>query len=224
MSKNGKQNLAPFSYFQVIDHDPPILVIGFSARKGRLKDTRRNLVETGEGVISIVSEHMIEAVNATSLDIPYGVSEWDLSGFHTAPSSTVTPHRAKDAVFSIEGKLLEMKELDYGHGNQTEGDDKSHGALAIIQATRFWVREDALGGAHGDIDLAKLRPLVQLGGISYARLRETFELPRPGLEAEMNDPSKGLRPFLQDKAQPQLGRNASGSQHEEPAYLARGVE
>jgi flavin reductase (DIM6/NTAB) family NADH-FMN oxidoreductase RutF len=209
----------------VIDHDPPILVIGFSARKGRPKDTRRNLVETGECVISVVSEHMIEAVIATSLDIPYGVSEWDLSGFQTAPSSTVTPHRVKDAVFSIEGKLLEMKELDYGHGkNQSKGDEKSHGALAIIQATRFWVREDALEGAHGDINLAKLKPLVQLGGISYARVRETFELPRPGLEAEMKDPSKGLRPFLQGKAPPQLGRDVSRSQHEKPTYLARGVE
>ncbi|KAK5196141.1 hypothetical protein LTR99_008050 [Exophiala xenobiotica] len=223
VSKNGQQNLAPFSYFQVIDHDPPILIIGFSARKGRPKDTRRNLVETGECVISVVSEHMIEAVNATSLDIPYGVSEWDLSGFQTAPSSTVTPHRVKDAVFSIEGKLLEMKELDYGHGkNQTKGDEKSHGALAIIQATRFWVREDALEGAHGDIDLAKLRPLVQLGGISYARVRQTFELPRPGLEAEMKDPTNGLRPFLKGKAPPQLDRDASKSQHEKLAEPCKG--
>lgn len=219
VSKDGKTNLAPFSYFQVVDHDPPILVIGFSARQGRPKDTRKNLVETGECVISVVSDHMIEAVNGTSLDVPYGISEWGLSGFHPAPSTTVKPDRVKDAIFSMEGKLLEMKNLDYGH----ENDDNPHGALAIIQATRFWVREDALNETRDDIDLSKMRPLVQLGGISYGRVRETFELPRPGLEAELNDESKGLRRFLKDKVEPQHGSDPSGLPHEEPTEPAKAV-
>jgi flavin reductase (DIM6/NTAB) family NADH-FMN oxidoreductase RutF len=211
VSQSGQTNLAPFSYFQVVDHDPPILVIGFSGRKGRPKDTQKNLVETGECVISIVSEHMIEAVNGTSLDVPYGVSEWGLSGFQSAPSITVKPHRVKDAIFSIEGKLLEMKDLSYGH--QDTG--QPHGALAIIQATRFWVREDALNESGDDIDLAKLRPLVQLGGISYGRVRETFELPRPGLQAEMDDDSRGLKPYLGADIEPQTGLESSGLLHEE---------
>jgi flavin reductase (DIM6/NTAB) family NADH-FMN oxidoreductase RutF len=59
ISKDGEKNLAPFSYFQVVDHDPPIFVVGFSARvrSDRPKDTLRNLRETGECVINIVSEH-----------------------------------------------------------------------------------------------------------------------------------------------------------------------
>ena len=133
LSKNGQRNLAPFSYFQVVDHDPPLLVIGFSARKARPKDTRTNVIETGECVINIVSEHMIEAVNGTSLNVSFGLSKWELSGLQAAASTTVRPERVKDAVFSIEAKLLEMKELNYGH----EGDNKPHGALAILQATRF---------------------------------------------------------------------------------------
>lgn len=62
----GAKNLSPFSYFQVIDHDPPMFIVGFSARPGCVKDTYRNLKETGECVINTVSEGMIEAVNATS--------------------------------------------------------------------------------------------------------------------------------------------------------------
>lgn len=193
-SKDGKRNLAPFSYFQVVDHDPPILVIGFSARNDRPKDTRKNLVETGECVISVVSEHMIEAVNSTSLDVPHGISEWEFSGLHAAPSSTVRPQRVKDAIFSIEGKLLEMKELNYGGHGQA---GKPTGALAIIEATRFWVREDALNETHDDIDLLRMKPLVQLGGISYGRVRETFELPRPKLEVALKDEAQGLRQFLE---------------------------
>ncbi|KAL3417236.1 nitrilotriacetate monooxygenase component b [Phlyctema vagabunda] len=193
VSETGHKNLAPFSYFQVVDHDPPIFVIGFSARADRLKDTRRNLEETGECVISIVSEHMVDAVNATSLDVPHGTSEWGLSGFHPVPSRTVKPERVDEAIFSIEGKLLEMKSLDY-HGHAQSG--KPTGALAIIEGKRFWVRDEALNEAQDEIDLSKLRPVVQLGGIQYARVRETFELPRPSLDAELADERKGLSRFL----------------------------
>lgn len=197
VSPDGARNLSPFSYFQVVDHDPPIFVVGFSARASRPKDTRRNLTETGECVINVVSESMIEAVNATSLDVPYGTSEWELSGLTAAPSTTVAPERVQDAIFSIEGRLLEMKELDYGGIHAREG--KPSGALAIIQATRFWVREDALDQGCKSIDLDKLRPLVQLGGISYGRVRETFELPRPRLEDELRDMEKGVKQFLNAK-------------------------
>lgn len=193
VSKENKKNLAPFSYFQVVDHDPPILVIGFSGRPGRPKDTMRNLVETGECVINVVSDHMIESVNATSLDIEHGNSEWALSGLHGAPSATVRPDRVKEAVFSIEGKLLDMKSLNY-HGDGEA--DKPAGSLAIIQATRFWVREDALNEAKDEINLSAMRPVVQLGGIQYGRVRETFELPRPSLAKELADESKELAKFL----------------------------
>ena len=111
INADGKsRDLAPFSCFQVVDHDPPIFVIGFSARATRPKDARRNLLETGECFISVVSEHMIEGVNATSLDVPFGaaVSEWEISGFGPAPSSTVKTETVMEAVFSVEGKLLEM--------------------------------------------------------------------------------------------------------------------
>jgi flavin reductase (DIM6/NTAB) family NADH-FMN oxidoreductase RutF len=195
ISKNGIKNVAPFSYFQVVDHDPPIFVIGFSGRASRPKDTMRNLVETGECVISVVSEHMIEAVNATSLDIPFEESEWELSGFKAEKSSTVKAERVKEAVFSVEGKLLEMKDLDYGHKEK----GKPCGSLAIIQATRFWVREDAVGEGGDEIDIGVLRPLVQLGGIQFGRVRETFELPRPSLATEMADKFLGLQEFIDKK-------------------------
>lgn len=193
VSSSGETNLAPFSYFQVVDHDPPILVVGFSARKDRLKDTRRNLLETVECVISVVSEHMIEAVNGSSLELPKQFSEWGLSGLESAESTTVAPRRVKDAVFSMEGKLLEMKPLNYGH----HADGEPHGALAIIQGTRFWVRNDAINEELDHVALEKLRPLVQLGGISYGRISNTFELPRPSLDAELKNDAKGLKKFIE---------------------------
>lgn len=199
VSADGQsRNLAPFSYFQVIDHDPPIFVIGFSGRAARPKDTRRNLIETGECVISVVSEHMIEAVNATSLDVPYQTSEWEVAGFEAAPSTTVKPERVKDAIFSIEGKLLQMIDLDYDGKHKAEG--KPAGGLALIEGKRFWVREDAFNEARDEIKLDVLRPLVQLGGIAYGRVNETFELPRPKLQDELDDAENGLSEILDDEA------------------------
>lgn len=193
LARDGTPNLAPFSYFQVVDHNPVTLVIGFSARPGRPKDTRRNLEETGECVINILSEHFVEAANATSLDVPYETSEWGLSGLTPRDSATVRPKQVQEAVFSIEGRLLEMKSLDY-HGHAAQG--KPTGALAIIEAKRFWVQEDALNEARDNVDLESLRPVVQLGGISYGRVRDTFELPRPSLKTELENEDKGLTKFI----------------------------
>ncbi|KAK0101165.1 hypothetical protein ONS95_012855 [Cadophora gregata] len=192
ISSTGSRNLAPFSYFQIVDHDPPTFIVGFSARTSRLKDTRRNLLETGECVINLVSENIIHAANATSLDVPYGVSEWELSGLIPAKGGTVEPERAEEAAFSVEGKLLEMKELDY-HGRAGRGE--ALGGLAIIEGTRFWVRQEAMG-QDGEVELERLRPLVQLGGISYGRMAETFELPRGRLDQEL-EKENGLREILE---------------------------
>ncbi|KAI4762095.1 hypothetical protein E4T52_05714 [Aureobasidium sp. EXF-3400] len=173
ISADGKHNLAPFSYFQVVDHDPPVFVIGFSGREDRPKDTLRNLQDTGECTFNIVSENMIEAVNATSVDAPHGVSEWSLSGLTKADSTTVKAPRVKESVVSIEGKLSEI--VNYKTSRQPVG---AHGALAIIEATRFWVAENAIDEKRSHVDLNVLRPVGQLGGVSYARITDTFELPR----------------------------------------------
>ena len=182
VSVDGSANLAPFSYFQVVEHDPPMFVVGFSSRPGRPKDTCRNLKETGECVLNIVSEHMIPAVNATSIDAPYGVSEWAISGLHQAPSTTVTPSRVQESIFSIEGKLTDMKEFD-----NPAKPDMSVAAVGMVEATRFWVREDAIDDDRSHIDLGVLRPIAQLGGMSYARITETFELPRSTWNAAVKE-------------------------------------
>jgi flavin reductase (DIM6/NTAB) family NADH-FMN oxidoreductase RutF len=172
VSRDGKKNLAPFSYFQVVDHDPPMFIVGFSSRSTAAKDTFLNLKETGECVINTVSENMIEAVNATSIDAPHGVSEWDISGLTEAETTTVKASRVKESVFSIEGKVEDIKEFTHG------SDGISVTANVLIKASRFWVREDATNEEVSHIHLEKLRPVGQLGGMAYGRVSETFEVPR----------------------------------------------
>jgi len=179
MSVTGSStNLAPFSYTTVVNHDPPIFVVGFAGGLSNAKDTLANLRDTGECVISVISEHFVEAANATSVNAPYGVSEWAISGLHAAPSTTVRPDRVQEAVFSIEGRLVETKEFE---SRATPG--RKTGVLAIIEGTRFWAREDAINADRTLIDPELLRPMSRLGGITYGRTREGIELPRPDFEA-----------------------------------------
>jgi flavin reductase (DIM6/NTAB) family NADH-FMN oxidoreductase RutF len=132
-------NLAPFSYFNIVNHDPPIFVLGFSGGMDRAKDTLRNLVATEECVINIISEEYIEAANYTSVDAPAGVSEWPLSGLHPAKSAVVKVDRVQEAVFSIEAKLVETREWE---SKSVPG--KKTGVTAFVEGVRFWVREDAI--------------------------------------------------------------------------------
>ncbi|KAK6001645.1 hypothetical protein QM012_002135 [Aureobasidium pullulans] len=173
ISADGKANLAPFSYFQIVDHDPPVFMLAFSGRNGAPKDTLLNLRETGEAVLNTVPEDMIEAVNAISVEAPHDLSEWALSGLTKAPSTTIKPAHVKKAVFSIETKLLKIIEYD-----TSKPGGRPHECLAPLEATRFWVREDAIDEQRKHIELKKLRPVGQLGGIAYARITDTFDLPR----------------------------------------------
>ncbi len=172
-------NLAPFSYTQVFNHDPPIFGVGFSGGFDNAKDTLKNLVDTGECVINIISEHYLEAANACSIDLPYGESEWSVSGLTPADSAVVAASRVKEAVFSIEGKLVNTQEFE---SRTTPG--KKTGVLAVIEGVHFWVREDAINEDRSLIAPEVLRPIARLGGITYARVLEGFEIPRPVLKEE----------------------------------------
>jgi flavin reductase (DIM6/NTAB) family NADH-FMN oxidoreductase RutF len=128
-------------------------------------------------VINIISEHFLEAANVTCIHAPYGVSEFAVSGLHQAPSAVVQPPRVKEAVFSIEAKLVEKREyqskIDPSHTTAT---------MLVVEGVRFWAREDAVDKGGSIIDLDKLRPMSRLGGITYARVTELIELPRPEWE------------------------------------------
>ncbi|KAJ9149664.1 Nitrilotriacetate monooxygenase component b [Coniochaeta hoffmannii] len=177
-------NLAPFSYFQMVAHDPPMFTIGFSSAlhpEEKSKDTLRNLAATGECVINIISEHFVEAANSASVNAPYGVSEWDVSGLTPAyDCQTVKCARVREAVFSVEAKLESLKEFE----SRSQPGKKS-GTLAVVEGTRFWVREDAINEERNIVDPAVLRPVSRLGGITYGRTTQAFELPRPDFEKDV---------------------------------------
>lgn len=154
-SADGKTtNLAPFSYFNFVNHDPPVFVVGFASSMTAAKDTLRNVMETDECVINIISEPFVEAANAASVNAPYGVSEWDVTGLTPVNDcTTVKCARVKEAVFSIEAKLDFLKQWE---SKSTPG--KKTGTMAVFEGKRFWVREDALNEEKNLVDPAVRLP------------------------------------------------------------------
>jgi flavin reductase (DIM6/NTAB) family NADH-FMN oxidoreductase RutF len=142
VTADGKStNLAPFSYFNLVNHDPPIFILGFSGGMDNAKDTLKNLLETKECTINIITEEYIEAANYTAINAPAGISEWSFSGLHGAKSSIVKPDRVQEAVFSIEGKLVDTVEWT-SKSPATPG--KKKGVTAFVEGVNFWAREDAI--------------------------------------------------------------------------------
>ncbi|KAH8166736.1 hypothetical protein CIB48_g1518 [Xylaria polymorpha] len=174
-------NLAPFSYFNVVNTDPPIFSLGISSPLSKPKDTLRHLVANGECTVNIISEHFIEAANSTSIDAPTGFSEWVVSGLTPVHDcSTVRTPRAKEAVFSVECKVESIREFD---SRATPG--KKSGCMVLLEGTRFWVREDAINEDRNAVAADVLRPMSRLGGITYGRTTEIIELPRPVFERDL---------------------------------------
>ncbi|HKY31218.1 MAG TPA: flavin reductase family protein [Candidatus Polarisedimenticolia bacterium] len=167
----GRTNAAPFSYFTGVSSSPPSLLICSARRRDGVKDTERNILETGEFVVNVVVEEILDAVMIGGADHPPEVSEIELAGLRTAAGARVKAPRLLDSPVNLECRLLERIDV---------------AGSAVIAGEVVWihVRDDVLvDSPHASvkvIDPARLRPIARLGGDLYARLGEIFERDRPG--------------------------------------------
>lgn len=144
----AEANLAPFSYFQLVGHDPPLFVLGISAAGAKAKDSLRLLRQTGECVVNLVSEALIEAANAAAVDAPPAVSEWVVAGLTPVHDClTVRAPRVREAVFSVECRLESARDFA-GRADPA----RVATTLVVLEGTRFWAREDALGEERDRLD------------------------------------------------------------------------
>jgi flavin reductase (DIM6/NTAB) family NADH-FMN oxidoreductase RutF len=106
LSEDGVINAAPYSFFNVLGHEPPTLALGLLAGKGRFKDTATNVLATGEFVVNLVSEANAEAMNVTCIDAPPDIDELALAGLRPARSHAVRPPRIAQSPVSFECRVL----------------------------------------------------------------------------------------------------------------------
>lgn len=171
ISSAGVGNLAPFSFFNGVSSEPPCLVFSVTRKPGGdKKDTLRNIEQTRGFVVNTVSEWMVEPMNQTAADYPYGIDEMTKVGLTPLASERVRAPRVAEAAIQMECELEQTVEIGgTGPGSST---------LVVGRIVMTHVREDIL--LPGDrIDIQALKPVARLAGASYALIGKVFDLERP---------------------------------------------
>lgn len=178
LSREGVANLAPFSQFQNITYDPPIVMISANQNTtGRRKDTVVNIEATGEFVWNMATYELREAVNLTSREFPPEVDEFDAAGLTKAPSLVVKPSRVAESPVHFECCHLQTIRVP-GNGDMGSAD------IVLGRVVKIHIRDDVLT-PDGRLDILKIKPLARLGYFNYTYVDKMFEMPPPD-----NDPRR----------------------------------
>lgn len=170
VSADGKTNLAPFSFFQGVTANPPTLMfVPVNTRDGTKKDTVRNIEAVPEFVVNLVPFALAEQMNATAALLPYGESEFGAFGIAAAASARVRPPRVAAAPVAFECTLERIVLI----GEGPLAANVIFGRILLAHVA------DAVLGADGRPDAGKLDLIGRLGGESYTRTTERFEIARP---------------------------------------------
>ena len=169
-SKDGKNNVAPFSYFNGVCSKPPTIMFAPARRgwDGEEKDTLINIRDTEEFVVNIVSEPFAEKMVMCSTDFDSDVDEFIESDLTPVPSQKIAPSRVGEAKVSFECKLNQIVEI----GDGTAGS----GFVVIGSIVLFHIDDDVYD--NGRILLDKLQPLGRLAGNWYTRTTDTLKIIR----------------------------------------------
>ena len=172
-------NAAPFSFFNAVAVDPPMVMFSMAPREGTtMKDTIRNIEHLPEFVVHIVDEANKEKMNLCSTEWPHGVNELERAGFRTGPSRKVRPPRILDCPVQMECRLVQMLKL--GRKPYT---------MVIGEVVLMHYREGLVDEARLYVDVLKLNAMGRMEGSDmYTRLTDRFSLPRPPSPAGIDSP------------------------------------
>jgi flavin reductase (DIM6/NTAB) family NADH-FMN oxidoreductase RutF len=172
IDRDGVVNLAPYSFFNALAADPPVLVVGAGCRgDGRPKDSQVNIVQTGEFVHNVVTAAQREVMNETSLGLPHGESEMARTGLEGVPSVNVVPPRVKGAPIHLECRYLQTVELPC----RAEG--RRNWAI-LGEVVGIHIDESVL--VDGLVDVTLFEPVARLGYFDYTKVSDVFSMRRPG--------------------------------------------
>lgn len=177
VDRAGTVNLAPYSFFNGVASDPPIVMfcpIGKPAGKG-FKDTRRNVEETGEFVVNVVPHDLGHAMNATSAPVAAAIDEFALAGLTALPARRVRPPRVAGAPAHLECRYLRTVELPC--------DDPASSNAAVFGVVIAIHIDDAVI-VDGRVDVRRFRPVARLGYMDYATVEDLYAMERPAAPQE----------------------------------------
>tara|TARA_Y100001936_G_scaffold196088_1_gene196509 strand:+ start:70 stop:681 length:612 start_codon:yes stop_codon:yes gene_type:complete len=173
ISNSGNINLSPYSFFNAVSYDPPLII--FSSSKftsdGKLKDSLSNIEQNGEFVVNIVNENIVEAMNKTAAEYPEDVNEFDVANLTQIDSDLVKPPRLSESPVNMECKLERIITL---------GTEAHPQGLVIGEIIQLHIDDQIISGHR--INHEKLKPVGRLAGNMYTHTNDVFELMRPSYE------------------------------------------
>ncbi|MBI2968150.1 MAG: flavin reductase family protein [Bacteroidetes bacterium] len=174
IDQSGNPNVSPFSFFNAMGTNPPILVFSpsRSGRTGKTKNTYDNILEVPEAVVNVVTVSMVHQASLASGEYPKGVNEFEKAGFTQLPSELVRPFRVKESPVQMECKIRDTVETGKGGGA---------GIIVIAEILLIHLEETILG-TDGLIDPDKIQLAGRMGSDFYCNASGTslFRIPQPG--------------------------------------------
>jgi flavin reductase (DIM6/NTAB) family NADH-FMN oxidoreductase RutF len=174
VSRDGRVNLAPYSFFNAVSTDPPMVFYGANGTHGAdggEKDSLRNVRETGEFVCNVVTWELRTQMNDTSTPAPPGTDEMEVVGLAKLPSRMVKPPRVAASPAHLECKLHQCLELP--------ADPRTGKKNVMVIGHVVAIHIDDAYVANGRFDTARAQPVSRLGYMDYAVVTEAFAMDRP---------------------------------------------
>ncbi|MBX9454499.1 MAG: flavin reductase family protein [Mesorhizobium sp.] len=167
LGADGSLNLAPYSFFNALGTHPHLVMFSSEGQK----DSVSFAAETREFVANLVSRDLAEKMNASAVDAPRGVSEFDYAGLTPVPSSLVAPPRVGEALAALECKVTDILE--------PKGLDGRPAGNVIVFGEVVGVYIDDAALTDGLFDIVKAGTVARLGYMDYTAVSETFQMRRP---------------------------------------------
>ena len=168
-SETGVMNSAPFSFFNVVNSAPPMIMISTTRSDGKRKDTAINIEQTRQFVVHITDNNIVEEVNKTAAPVDIELNELERTSLNLVNSEVIDVPGIAQAKVRMECKLDRIIPL----GDKLEGSD-----LIIGEVVMFHVADDVYY-EDSKINHETLRAVSRLAGNDYAHIGETFTIVRP---------------------------------------------
>lgn len=162
-------NLAPFSYFNMVSSDPPCVMFSTRRDNNKNKDTLNNVLNNNEFVVNLVTLDVVEQMNATSASVDALTDEFELAKLTPINSVSIKPKRVKESLVHLECEKIHHYFID----NETNG-----GACVVIGKIKIIHIDDSILMDNNYIDLDKYKPVARLAGSNYGTLGEIFSIKR----------------------------------------------
>jgi flavin reductase (DIM6/NTAB) family NADH-FMN oxidoreductase RutF len=169
IDENGNDNLAPFSFFNVVSEDPPHIMFSTVRTGNKNKDTLNNILANNQFVVNLVTEEVVEQMNTTAQNVASDVSEFELANVTPIDSVFIKPKRVKESLVQFECEMVHHYFIEK-HQNG--------GACIIIGKIITLHIDDSILMENHKINLDKYKPVARLAGSNYSTLGELFQIKR----------------------------------------------